>query len=131
MQLAAILDATDVGRQIAALEEVNSALYTQHGHGGLKLGEVIPVLVKAFSTTHSLEVVSAASQHRGESTDHRQVDPGTCCPGPQVLLACRGLNTAIDINPRACDLILPVVPTLCEKLADMHDIDIAEQCVKW
>ena len=49
----------------------------------------------------------------------------------QALLSCRALNTIIDINPRACELILPAVPTLCSRLANLDDIDVAEQCAKW
>lgn len=50
-----------------------------------------------------------------------------------MLLACRALNTVLDISPNVAKgrLILEVVPKLCQKLLNIDDIDVAEACAKW
>lgn len=49
-----------------------------------------------------------------------------------LLLTCRAINNIIDIDPHSCGALVDggVLPNLADKLLNLVDIDVAEQCLK-
>jgi len=130
--LAGIQESGNVSRQISSLQELNMVL--SMGSGNIRVGEVAPILVKLLNSSQNLELVRIEvmqyKKEREKNTILLQLR-AWIASFVKVLLSCRALNTIIDINPRACDLILPAVATLCERLLKPDDIDVTEQCMKW
>lgn len=103
MEFLSGLRSDDLGTVLLSLHQLNETLTI--GTGTIPGGVVIPQLLQRMSDTNS-EV---------------------------VLLACRALNTIIDIDPRTVSFIADsgAVPVLCAQLRVMTDADVAEQCLKW
>jgi hypothetical protein len=121
--LAGLQDTDDEGRQLSSLQELNVLLTMGSGH--FKVGEIIPILVKLFRTSRNAEIVSPMHRFGSWELGVSQARD------EQVLLICRALNTIIDIHPRAGRSHARAIPSMCERLVNMQDIDVAEQCMKW
>jgi hypothetical protein len=96
---------SDVDEQIAALHELNTTLTMASGHPSqLRLGPTLPFLVGLVSS-----------------------------PITEVaLLSVRALNTTLDISPRIAASLnaAGALSPLTERLLEITDMDLAEQCLK-
>ena len=96
----------DQGRLLMCMHELNHELLRGGDH--IRLSQVLPAVLKV------LQVCSSANSEI-------------------AVLAVRALNTIIDLEPRVTSSIAsgPTLRILCERLVDLTDMDVAEQCIKW